>query len=78
MTETAISSLEEPNALLTGGPQVFGTDNGRIWFAKRLDQVVKLQNGNRYEHFAPTPETVLVDGRSLRVFRWQGYTKIAE
>jgi hypothetical protein len=78
MIETVVDSLEEPNAILTGGPAGFAANGGRTWFADRPDRVVKLLNGNRYEHFAPTSETVTVDGRALQVFRWAGYTKIAE
>ena len=79
MIESVLDSREQPNILLTGGPTGFATRNGgREWFAERLDRAVKLLNGNRYEHFAPTAETVLVDGRRLLVFRWAGYTKIAE
>lgn len=70
--------LEEPNALLIGGPASCFGENGRIWSAERPDAAVKMLNGNRYEHFSPTPETVVVDGRRLRIFVWTGYTKVAE
>lgn len=51
---------------------------GALALAARLDAVVKLLNGNRYEHFAPTSETVFVEGRRLQIFVWSGYTKVAE
>jgi hypothetical protein len=69
---------EEPNVLLTGGPASCFTNGGRTWSAERLDADVKVLNGNRYEHFSPTPESVSVDGRRLRIFVWSGYTKVAE
>lgn len=78
MIESVVDTREEPNAILTGGPAGFASGTGRMWFAERPDRVVKLLNGNRYEHFAPTPETVLVEGRPLQVFRWAGFTKVAE
>ena len=70
--------LQEPNVILTGGPASFLDRGGRLRFADRLDTVVKLLNGNRYEHFAPTAETVFVDGRRLRIFAWTAFTKVAE
>ena len=73
-----IDSLEQPNVILTGGPEPFFESTGRIRFTERLDSAVKLLNGNRYEHFAPTPETVFVDGRRLHIFSWTGSTKVAE
>ena len=71
-------AVEEPNVILTGGPASFLERGGRLRFADRPEAVVKLLNGNRYEHFAPTPETVFVDGRRLRIFAWTGFTKVAE
>ena len=73
-----IDSLEEPNAILTGGPTSFFENERRIWSTPQLDTKIKLLNGNRYEHFAPTPETVFVGGRRLQIFVWSGYTKVAE
>lgn len=73
-----IESLLEPNAILTGGPSCCFEGVGRIWSAQRPDSTVKLLNGNRYEHFAPTPETVFIEGRRLQIFVWSGFTKVAE
>lgn len=73
-----IDSLEQPNVILTGGPDSFFEVRDRVRFAERLDSTVKLLNGNRYEHFAPTPETVFVEGRRLQIFSWTGTTKVAE
>jgi hypothetical protein len=73
-----IDSLEEPNVILTGGPSSFFGNERRFWNTARLDTDVKLLNGNRYEHFSPTPETVFVAGRKLQIFVWSGFTKVAE
>jgi hypothetical protein len=73
-----IDAMQEPNAILTGGPASMFQNGPRIWAAASPDADVKLLNGNRYEHFSPTPETVFVDGRRLQIFVWSSYTKVAE
>jgi len=78
MIESVLDSRQEPNSILTGGPAGFASGTGRLWFTERPDRAVKLLNGNRYEHFVPTPETVLVEGRMLQIFCWAGFTKVAE
>lgn len=78
MIESLLEEAQAPNAILTGGPSTCFEGKARIWRAARLDAVVKLLNGNRYEHFAPTSETVFVEGRRLQIFVWSGYTKVAE
>lgn len=71
-------SVIESNAVLRGGPSSYLPEDQRIRHVEELDQTVKLLRGNRYEHFAPTPDVELHDGRSLRVFVWEGATKLAE
>ncbi|HEX5114838.1 MAG TPA: DUF5988 family protein [Pseudonocardiaceae bacterium] len=39
---------------------------------------LKIQWGNRYEHFSPTVEKVIHDGNELLVFAWTTTTYVAE
>jgi Family of unknown function (DUF5988) len=73
MTTTA----KLPNALLKGGPAQLDHAE-RIRHVEDIDQRVKLQVGNGYEHFAPNGETVESEHGLLRVFQWEHRTRIAE
>lgn len=70
-------SVVEPNAVLRGGPSTLPEDQ-RVRHVTEPEQTLKLLRGNRYEHFAPTPERETRDGASLRVYVWEGATKLAE
>lgn len=66
-----------PNAVLRGGPAVISEEE-RL---RHLDDTAgsfKLLRGNRYEHFAPTGETVTHEDGELHVFTWSGCTYVAE
>lgn len=67
----------EPNAILRGGPHSLGAQGRVVAVADRI-AVLKVPNGNRYEHFAPSAETVAADGRVLQVWNWVRCTYIAE
>jgi hypothetical protein len=69
--------LPEPNVILVGADWM-GRSLQRVRFTQHLDAPLKLQAGNRYEHFGPTPQRVTVDGRQLHVFEWITFTAIAE
>jgi hypothetical protein len=66
--------MDEPNAVLRGGPG----SSERVHRVADPGAVVKLFNGNRYDHFAPTSETAVHDGRELPVLTWVGCTYVAE
>ncbi len=65
-------------AILCGG----GADElplvERIRYLADVDQTFKLYLHNRYEHFTPSDETLLHEGRPLRVFVWSTRTYVAE
>ncbi|GHH92976.1 DUF5988 family protein [Streptomyces capillispiralis] len=66
----------EPNVLLTGGKGV--PDAVRTHRVDRLTDRLKLELGNRYEHFEATSETREVEGRALHVYAWIYRTYVAE
>ncbi|CAM5593079.1 hypothetical protein SHIRM173S_02889 [Streptomyces hirsutus] len=66
----------EPNILLTGGTGI--REDLRVHRVERMEDRVKLQVENRYEHFEATSEVRDVDGHSLRVYDWIYRTYIAE
>lgn len=72
-----MSMRPDPNALLRGGPAHFPTGE-RIRYVEDLQQKVKVHQGNRYEHFAPSDEHCSHVGVRLRVFVWTGCTYVAE
>lgn len=67
----------EPNVVLHGGPNAWSEDH-RLRTVANPDEALKLLNGNRYEHFEPTGESVQHQGRLLRVLRWSRCTYVAE
>lgn len=70
-------SAPEPNVILRGGPSSW-SDERRVLALVDPENTYKPLNGNRYEHFEPTEELVVRDGRKLRVFAWTRCTYIAE
>jgi hypothetical protein len=74
-----VSAVTEhrPNALLRGGPPHHG-GAARTRHVADQGAVLKVLSGNRYDHFEPTSETALHDGRELRVFTWVRSTYVAE
>ncbi|WP_194922143.1 DUF5988 family protein [Catenulispora rubra] len=70
-------SLREPNVILRGGPAAL-SGKKRVRSVADSDSVLKLQNGNRYDHYESTSETVIDDGRLLKVFVWVQCTYVAE
>ncbi|RBM18543.1 DUF5988 family protein [Streptomyces sp. PT12] len=70
-------SLPEPNVILRGGP-LERADPQRLRHVRDTEMTLKIPVGNAYEHFHPTPETVLHDGSELRVFEWARRTYVAE
>jgi hypothetical protein len=67
----------EPNVILIGADWAERSLR-RVRFARDLHAPLKLQVGNRYEHFQPTAERVTVNGRELHVFEWTTFTAVAE
>ncbi|MEY9966934.1 hypothetical protein ABIA33_004999 [Streptacidiphilus sp. MAP12-16] len=65
-----------PNVVLHGGSLI--PEELRIRHIEDPKQVFKLPVANRYEHFEPSPDTVVMDGRELRVLVWVGRTYVAE
>ena len=70
-------SALKPNVILRGGPPSL-TDDARLRGVSDTTLILKVPNGNRYEHFAPSSETVSVHGRTLRVYVWVRCTYVAE
>lgn len=68
---------QEPNALLTGGPG-FLPDTERLRYVPDTARKFRLLNGNRWEHFEPTPRRVRKQGREVVVFIWSRHTYVAE
>jgi len=67
-----------PNVLLLGGqPPELGPEE-RIRYVSDVNTKVKVLNGNRYEHFEPTGETVVQEELELLVYSWSGCTYVAE
>lgn len=72
-----ISLYPEANVVLLGGPPSLPPDK-RIKHVSDISDKVKLQLGNRYEHFQPTTEVRRFGDRELRVFFWTDRTYVAE
>ena len=66
-----------PNVILVGADWAERSLR-RVRFARDLHAPLKLQVGNRYEHFHPTAQRVTVDGHELHVFEWSTFTAVAE
>ncbi|MET9388390.1 DUF5988 family protein [Streptomyces sp. NPDC002928] len=71
-------SAQHPNAILLGGKPPLLDQKDRIRYVEDVDMKVKVLNGNRYEHFEPTAETVEKEGRKLLVYTWSACTYLAE
>lgn len=71
-------STHSPNVILVGGPPPELSQEHRVVFVEDVQTKVKIQNGNRYEHFEPTGEKVVNDKRELLVYAWSACTYIAE
>ncbi|MFI1018347.1 DUF5988 family protein [Streptomyces sp. NPDC020965] len=69
---------ETPNIVLEGGSPNFVPQQMRVCYTPDENAKFKLLLGNRYEHFQPVDERVVIDGRKLRVFRWSYRTYVAE
>jgi len=68
-----------PNAFLSGGPARTLAEEQRLCHLPDLEvPKVRIQCGNRYEHFEASPETAVIDGREVRVFVWSLRTYLAE
>ena len=74
----ALASTSEPNAILQGGPAETFPDHERLRFVDESQHVVKIEYGNRYEHFLSSGRTVSHESALLRVFEWARCTYVAE
>ncbi|AVV46596.1 DUF5988 family protein [Streptomyces sp. ID05-04B] len=71
--------MNQPNAILKGGPAFQLTDEDRIRYIADTTTKIKLLKGNRYEHFEPTHTTITHNNdQQLHVYTWTGYTCVAE
>jgi hypothetical protein len=68
--------MDGPNVFLQGGPDL--PESQRVRYVADTSERVKLFRGHRYEHFEPTPQTLLRSGHTLQVFVWCGCTHVAE
>lgn len=65
--------------ILQGGPAELLAEDERIRVAPHHPgDSVKILQGNRYAHFAPTGRTTRHGVHDLQVFDWAGYTYLAE
>jgi hypothetical protein len=71
-------SVRSPNVILHGGPPPRLSHEDRIRYVSDVSTKVKVLNGNRYEHFEPTGETVVDGEHELHVFTWSTCTYVAE
>lgn len=70
---------DNPNAILRGGPLQGAEVAARVCRVEEpASRAVKLEMGDRYEHFRPVPETEEVGGRRLCVLDWSHTTYVAE
>ncbi|MEU9478096.1 DUF5988 family protein [Streptomyces sp. NPDC048191] len=67
-----------PNVLLLGGRPPQLSQEERIRYVADVSTKVKVLNGNRYDHFEPTGETVVEEEHELLVYEWSGCTYVAE
>ena len=70
--------LRQPNVVLRGGSAWQLPEHERTIYVEDATAVLKLPLGNRHEHFAPTRETMSMDGQVLLVFDWVETTYVAE
>jgi hypothetical protein len=70
--------MGEPNAILRGGSGPLQAESERIHHVADPGAVLKLLNGNRYDHFEPTSETAEHGGRVLPILTWVRCTYVAE
>ncbi|MGO4425034.1 DUF5988 family protein [Streptomyces sp. MCAF7] len=66
------------NVILRGGPASQMPETERVRYVADPAFSLKLQRGNRYEHFEPTQETVQHGEDHLQVFTWTRVTYVAE
>ncbi|MET7467472.1 DUF5988 family protein [Micromonospora sp. NPDC005686] len=67
-----------PNTILLGCPTANFPETAQIRSTADSEQIVKVLNGNRYEHFRRTPEVIQHRLGDLSVFTWTGSTYVAE
>ncbi|NGO71859.1 DUF5988 family protein [Streptomyces boncukensis] len=67
-----------PNALLVGGPDWSNDEPWRVRHVKPEQITIKVNVGNRYEHFQRTGQEVVREQRQLNVFEWSHSTFVAE
>ncbi|WP_408629913.1 DUF5988 family protein [Amycolatopsis aidingensis] len=72
-----VPTRHEPNALLVGGPSTL-PDTERLRCVPNNDDPVKIELGNRYEHFVPTSEITTSGEWTVQVFTWICRTYAAE
>jgi hypothetical protein len=70
-------SSPKPNVMLRGGPDNLVAEM-RLQHAANVTEKLKILNGNGYEHYLPTAETVQLEGLELTVFEWSTRTRVAE
>lgn len=75
--ESAVK-IRTPNAFLVGGPLGAVTETDRVCFVEESAESLKLDRGNRYEHYSRSPETLEHETGLLRVYTWTGSTFVAE
>jgi hypothetical protein len=73
-----VSVATIPNAILAGGPADQLPQAERLRHITNSETKLKLQRGNRYEHFQRTTETIPHELGELCVFAWTGSTYLAE
>ncbi|OEV04864.1 DUF5988 family protein [Streptomyces oceani] len=66
----------EANVLLRGGPLRHLPEQERTRCVSDPTAPVKVMRSNRYDHFEPSTETVLVEGQELLAFDWSGSTYV--
>ena len=67
-----------PNAILLGCPAATFPETPQIRSAAASEHILKVLNGNRYEHFQRTAEVIRHHLGELSVFTWTGSTYVAE
>ncbi|WUG42427.1 DUF5988 family protein [Kitasatospora sp. NBC_00458] len=72
-----MTSTERPNALLRGGPQDISAQP-EYRYVEESTEKLKVFQGNYYDHYEPTAENEVREGRAHRVYVWTGRTYVAE
>jgi Family of unknown function (DUF5988) len=75
--EAAMDPLQA-NTVLVGGPANDLPFDQRLRRVDDAGETVKVPGGNRYDHYRPTGEVHIHDGRQLRVYVWAHRTYVAE